>query len=258
MWLHVPGALQAYVLESAVSTLACETPFRETAGPSCMLNAKPMQQASYERELRKVGWMTRLYGLMFPQSILRRGLDTWMRSLEAHPVSPSPTPEKEQVCRTSDGSGPTLRALLRSSDPHGVFLKTSHNTSTSDWIKPTKTFAEWVSEWMPVSLRRLRLARRTYEGDSSFLPTPTAQRYGYNRGGESPNGSKRLSLQAMAVKNMWPTPTVKGGYNKPGLSKNSGEGLNTAVARIHGPGYLAPTFVEYLQGLPIGWTDLEH
>jgi DNA (cytosine-5)-methyltransferase 1 len=82
---------------------------------------------------------------------------------------------------------------------------------------------------------------------------------------------------------VWPTPTVKGDYNRAGLSPASGDGLATAVvgewatARdtrschtgrqgnsrplseqvgergVTGP--LNPAWVEALQGFPVGWTD---
>jgi hypothetical protein len=125
----------------------------------------------------------------------------------------------------------------------------------------------------------------------------------------------------MARHNLWPTPTQNGNYNRKGLSKNSGDGLATAVkmwptprgpkygadpkklirekrkqpsdlesavalwptpaardwkdGRVEGigdrntpnlgrvvgqspnTGSLNPTWVEWLMGFPIGWTDLK-
>jgi hypothetical protein len=81
----------------------------------------------------------------------------------------------------------------------------------------------------------------------------------------------------------WPTPTVCGNYNKKGLSQKSGDGLATAVAKWPTPtahnaketnalsesqrntptlaaqagGKLNPTWVEWLMGWPLGWTDLK-
>ena len=101
------------------------------------------------------------------------------------------------------------------------------------------------------------------------------------------------SLSPTAIP-LWPTPTVKGNYNKQGLSKKSGDGLATAVKKMwptpttrdHKGGYvggrirngkvswdtldvavqhtdnqsktagaLNPTWVEWLMGFPTGWTD---
>ena len=81
----------------------------------------------------------------------------------------------------------------------------------------------------------------------------------------------------------WPTPTVCGNYNRKGASATSGDGLATAVANWpiptkrdyksgtgtqdrpgHSPplsnvvgGTLNPTWVEWLMGWPLGWTDLK-
>jgi hypothetical protein len=90
---------------------------------------------------------------------------------------------------------------------------------------------------------------------------------------------------AAAVK-LWPTPTVKGNYNRAGLSSKSGDGLATAVKTWATPtardykhpgrsrlertgstageplpqqvgGALNPTWVEWLMGFPLGWTVCE-
>jgi len=66
---------------------------------------------------------------------------------------------------------------------------------------------------------------------------------------------------------LWPTPTVTGNYNRKGASKNSGDGLATAVKNRPTPtchdrkgkmvvgGTLNPLWVEWLMGWPVGWTD---
>ena len=83
---------------------------------------------------------------------------------------------------------------------------------------------------------------------------------------------------------LWPTPTVCGNYNRKGLSAKSGDGLATAVLKCATPtardwrsgkasqatmernsrplseqigGSLNPTWVEWLMGWPLGWTDLK-
>jgi hypothetical protein len=82
---------------------------------------------------------------------------------------------------------------------------------------------------------------------------------------------------------LWPTPTVCGNYNRKGASKTSGDGLATAVAKWPTPtahnaketnspsealrneptlayrvgGKLNPTWVEWLMGWPLEWTDLK-
>ena len=95
-------------------------------------------------------------------------------------------------------------------------------------------------------------------------------------------GKHGLSLcAAVNTPKLWPTPTVCGNYNRKGSSANSGDGLATAVklrptptcqdAKNNGApsqmvrntkplnaeigGALNPTWVEWLMGWPLGWTD---
>ena len=115
-------------------------------------------------------------------------------------------------------------------------------------------------------------------------PTPVASDTS-SRNKPYAQGGTPLSL---AVK--WPTPTVCGNYNRKGASATSGDGLATAVnrwptptARMHKGGgnsmtrkdgksrsdmldwaveyqtgmRLNPTWVEWLMGWPLGWTDLK-
>jgi hypothetical protein len=104
---------------------------------------------------------------------------------------------------------------------------------------------------------------------------------------------KKVQVDLGQAVKMWPTPTVNGNYNRRGASKTSGDGLATAVrtwptptardyrkgdkpesrrarakqsGKWHSPnlndvaapgGHLNPTWVEWLMGFPLGWTDLE-
>lgn len=106
-------------------------------------------------------------------------------------------------------------------------------------------------------------------------------------------GSDRRRPSYAEANQMWPTPTVCGNHNRKGASANSGDGLATAVkmwptprSKIksgggigldggtgsremilsnHGEqalkeatgGSLNPTWVEWLMGFPLGWTDLK-
>ncbi len=126
----------------------------------------------------------------------------------------------------------------------------------------------------------------------SSWPTPTASD---GMGGAGCSGRKGgLNIRTAVAE--WPTPTVSGNYNRKGASKNSGDGLATAVnqttwptptatshkgwspnhnradtddrldysverqAFAHGqqtpPMRLNPDWTEWLMGWPIGWTEL--
>lgn len=92
-----------------------------------------------------------------------------------------------------------------------------------------------------------------WRGIRNLLPTPSASQYGSNQGGAAGRvGPIRPSLETMARRNLWPTPTAhnakEGGYpaeherNTPTLASAAGGKLN-------------PTWVEWLMGWPLGWTD---
>ena len=92
---------------------------------------------------------------------------------------------------------------------------------------------------------------RTSDTGYSLWPTPDAnsgERYGQNPQRVNPERTYTIND---AVR-MWPTPTENGNYNRKGASASSGDGLATAIG-----GQLNPTWVEWLQGFPLGWTALE-
>jgi len=67
---------------------------------------------------------------------------------------------------------------------------------------------------------------------TGLFPTPTATSYGTGNNYEVNEGqpaAHRPSLETMARKSVWPTPTVDGNYNRKGLSPTSGDGLATSV-----------------------------
>ena len=130
-----------------------------------------------------------------------------------------------------------------------------------------RKLGKWNSRGEPKLSAMVKLWPTPVASDTSSRSKPYAQ------------GGTPLSL---AVK--WPTPTVCGNHNRKGASATSGGGLATAVSRFPTPstiginggshsrsaaakrgqptqelncGSLNPTWVEWLMGWPLGWTDLE-
>jgi len=178
------------------------------------------------------------------------------------------------------------------------------NPSTCSWKTAQCSLLEEFTEFSPTwpssgsmlsgeCWERPTLEHHTSESESGFLPTPVTLDTGsrFNRS-ESDGAQLRPTLGAMARYNLWPTPTVKGNYNRKGLSSKGGDGLATVVSRFPTPtvamrkgssigaltrkdgrsrsndrldyriegsgltGRLNPQFVEWLMGWPIGWTGL--
>jgi DNA (cytosine-5)-methyltransferase 1 len=128
----------------------------------------------------------------------------------------------------------------------------------------------------------------TCGGGGQTLPEGTTPQ------GMTPEGRKQTVCLERAViqveRQIWPTPTVCGNYNRKGASATSGDGLATAVRNFPTPrasdgrkgirtpegaarererkgggidlpsavnGRLNPDWVEWLMGWPIGWTALQ-
>ena len=94
-------------------------------------------------------------------------------------------------------------------------------TTAGDYAFPTKDghppLAGSVigNQFVPIT----RIDRASRLKKLITYPTPSAGRV----------GPKRHSLVSMASAGEWPTPTVKGNYNKATLSSKAGDGLATAV-----------------------------
>lgn len=129
-------------------------------------------------------------------------------------------------------------------------------------------------------------SNRGLAASAAMWPTPTAT-LGTKGGRVTPRKSREggTLIEAVSARRQWPTPTVCGNHNRKGASPTSGDGLATAVLKCATPtardwrsgkasqathdknsrplseqigGSLNPTWVEWLMGWPIGWTDLKH
>jgi len=88
-----------------------------------------------------------------------------------------------------------------------------------------------------------------------LLPTPCSIDSGSGRFNTSVGSSKqRPTLALMARKNLWPTPTA---HNSKETNAPSELNRNTPTLAAQVGGRLNPTWVEWLMGWPLGWTDLK-
>jgi hypothetical protein len=193
-----------------------------------------------------------------------------------------PSQEKAQASPESDPAcGPTWRGSLAKFDPDSCSWKTAQlsllgDSELSSVIWPRSGMTAGGQCWeLPMS------APPTSATGSGLWQTPVADD-AVNRvaGKWNSRGEPKLSAQVLMAK--WPTPTVCGNYNRKGASATSGDGLATAVyqtpvARMYkdngknpseldrnsptlamqAGGALNPTWVEWLMGWPLGWTDLK-
>jgi hypothetical protein len=153
---------------------------------------------------------------------------------------------------TSDGGS----SLLPVSENHQALYPTPSNMSYGS--SGNGTGNNTVSRGRP-SLETM--ARR------GWWPTPNASDY---KGATTPEAAKdwakrgtNLSEAAqLATVGRWPTPTARLGEQRGAQAKRytdpkRSNDLDDAVAASGATGSLNPTWVEWLMGFPLGWTDLE-
>lgn len=211
------------------------------------------------------------------------------------PASRSVAPGSDKGMPTRAGSGPRCVEFARWSDRDGCWSKTSGGCSQLLMDGSSEAFSgTWPTSGTllnGVASARLRLARLTSGTGCGFLGTPTAamtrrsQAFAEGRaptpleratwptpsmadaarkGGDVARrtrpGSRGDDLQTAVL---WPTPCRQnhrdGRASDRTLAKNS-RPLQEAVVNGTGaatrPTTLNPAWVEWLQGVPIGWTAL--
>jgi hypothetical protein len=136
--------------------------------------------------------------------------------------------EKEQMIQDTCGltSGDTLNQL----DLFSASLKTSRDISVLDSEKSLATWKASVTKQRGEYSQRVKSAHLTRESESTSWQTPAARDY---KGAVLP--------ETLAAKNRNPMT-------------NS---LPDAIQHKTGSGSLNPEWVEWLMGVPTGWTELE-
>jgi hypothetical protein len=215
-------------------------------------------------------------------------LSLWTSSAADIPVSHSVQQENEREQTTQDTYGHGLEQPLANYDPDTQSWRTFEDISLWGDYKLLENLPKSGMTRNGVLYQQPAWERPIDENESSLWPTPTTQEnehpnatwndklrrvapngstHGINladavqkwptpqaRDWKGPSGRSLKGTETdlpMAVK-MWPTPTAtEHKYRLQGSSQAS-KNLNA----LHG-GKLNPTWVEWLMGFPIGWTDLE-
>jgi hypothetical protein len=190
--------------------------------------------------------------------VVRNGESTW--SAEDSPASPSPSPGSAEDRTTSDGSGPSSLGSFAYYDLDTSSWRTFQVSLLEEWATYWETWPRAGTTRNGTASRRQPSVPLTSVTGSSSWPTPTVADLFTDKleSSQQSEGSRHSVNLSQAVrwngyeKRMWATPTEDGNYNRRGASPTSGDGLATQVG-----GQLNPTWVEWLMGFPLGWTDLE-
>ena len=161
-------------------------------------------------------------------------------------------------------SGSSSIGLSASSRQLGLWSKTSPVAAIGGSMPCVGAWSSADTKRYRSRCRRKMSELRISGGESSLLPTPSANSYGTNLGGAAGRtGKPRPSLDTMARHDLWPTP----------LTERGGGNLIVAVGRLHATpcqsdarrcqlrtgvgGPLNPRWVEWLMGFPIGHLSCE-
>lgn len=199
---------------------------------SLMWRSKPSPLPTWLRRWKPNSFLPRLCGAILKPCQWSR-FEAELTSLHlAIPVSLLVQRENGQEKTIPDTSGRTSLTLSGQLDLFGASLKTSKDTLASDSEKSLATWKALVIKLRGEYSQRAKSAHYTRESESTSWPTPSAHeaRLGYQDRSDLTKKGTQESLTTVVV--------------------------NRAGGRSVCTGHLNPEWVEWLMGVPTGWTGL--
>ena len=242
---------------------------------SLMSRSKPTQLRTWQTRWKEGSYYQHLFGRILKPcqwSLFETKLTSL---LEATHVSPLVQQGKEKETKTLDTCGHTYGDTSKQLDLFESSLKTSKDISALDLERSSATWKASVIKQRGEYSQRVKLALRTKESESTSWATP---RTTHAKGGARTLNEKgqRISVSdptktyganlSDQVRH-WPTPSTrdhKGGYQGGRIrnGKVSFDTLDVAVQHFSGNktkvGHLNPDWVEWLMGVPTGWTAYDY
>jgi hypothetical protein len=188
------------------------------------------------------------FGMTFAPLTVDRGEALLMSYLAGFHAKTSQSQERAtDLTENGQDSGEKWRGWLAKFDPVTSTLRTAQCSLLEEEPESLQTLPRSGMTRSGMLWARQTLVPRTSETESGLWASPNARDWKDSGASQGKRKSPNLGTQVH-----WPTPTVHGNYNRKGASKTSGDGLATLVG-----GKLNPTWVEWLMGWPLGWTDLK-
>jgi hypothetical protein len=202
------------------------------------------------------------FGMTFKPLTADRGEELLTLYLAAFPAKTSQQQDEAQELTEPDPEcGHTWRELLARYDPVTSLWKTPQCSLLGDYTEFSETWPRWGSMQDGVSYQLQTLVRPINETESGLWRTPQAQEgmRGVYKSKEAMDAhldrGHQLSLSNQVVhRHLWPTPTAHNAKetNAPSEALRNEPSLASRVG-----GTLNPTWVEWLMGWPLEWTDLK-
>lgn len=233
-----------------------------------------MQQACWSRAWLTVRWLQLLSGVTSERSTLDRGVASWISSLRDTRARESRSQGVAAGSPTSDGCGTTSGESFARWNPDSSSWRTWPPTSDEASESSLVTLPRAGGVSSGIAYRRQPSAPRTSAiASSCWLPTPMSSdaSRGLRDGTSKRQGTPNLGEALAAL--LLPTPTArdwKGRTNDQRNSPSLPDALIPTPAASDAKGFgsedsassrgetglcLNPAFVEWMMGLPPGWTD---
>jgi len=246
---------------------------------SLTLKSKPMPLQTWCRKWKQDSYLPHLFTRILKPSH-RKSFETELTSsLAVIPANLSQQQESAKEEMTQDTSGHTSESTLKQLDLFSASLKTSKATSRLDSTASSATWKKMVTAQRGEYSQRVKLAHHTNESEFTSWPTATVfdvtggsyptqlvngqWRSKHSKDPDSPWYGAKLKDAVETAEKMWPTPAArdyKGAVLPETLAaKNRNPMTNSlpdAVQHKSGRGQLNPEWVEWLMGVPTGWTEL--
>jgi hypothetical protein len=205
-------------------------------------------------------------------------------SAEGSLASPSPSPASGEDRMTSDGSGPSSLGSFAYYDPDTSSWRTFQVSLLEEWATYSETWPRAGTTVSGTASRRQPSVPLISVTGSSSWPTPTVADLFTDKleSSQQSEGSRHSVNLSQAVtwngyEKRLPTPTASDGkagtplpiaiYRTPQARDGDQRGPSSPERRVEQGhsvslhdqvgGQLNPTWVEWLMGFPLGWTDLE-
>jgi hypothetical protein len=202
------------------------------------------------------------FGMTYKPLTADRGEELLTLYLAAFPVRTSQQQDEAQGLTELDQEcGHTWQELLARYDLATSSWKTPQSSLLGDYTEFSETWPRWGLMQDGVSYQRQTLVRPIKETESGLWRTPQAQEgmRGVYKSKEAMDAhldrGHQLSLSNQVVhRHLWPTPTAHNA-KKTNAPSEALRNEPTLASRVGGT--LNPTWVEWLMGWPLGWTDLK-
>ena len=218
--------------------------------PSVQSSGSPTPQAYLCND--KMMGFSRLsrFGMTFRLLTADRGEVLLMSYLEDFPVKTFQPQEREQESMESDqGCGGKWQGSFAKYDPDTHSLRTHQCSLLEEEPELLQTLPRSGMTRNGTLWERQTLVRRINATESGSWPTPMSSEYKANKN-YRPGRQNGLTQAVMK----WPTPTA---HNAKETNAPSEHSRNTPTLAAQAGGTLNPTWVEWLMGWPLEWTDLK-